>query len=137
MAGVNIFSGTDNAVLGNRIYSNGGLGINLDTRGVTGNDPNDTDGGANNKQNFPVLDYALTDGRGHLTVKGSLDTDQLNQDYRIELFTTSVDEVNGHPGHELKYDGRKLMASYLRVGTHSDGTWRVYKVRQDYVAAKD
>ncbi len=48
----------------------------------------------------------------------------------------SVDEVNGNPGHELKYDGRKLISSYLRVGTHSDGTWRVYKLRQDFVAAK-
>ena len=48
----------------------------------------------------------------------------------------SVDEVNGKPGHELKYDGRKLVSSYLRVGTHSDGTWRVYKLRQDFVAAK-
>ena len=48
----------------------------------------------------------------------------------------SVDEVNGNPGHELKYDGRKLVTGYLRVGTHSDGTWRVYKLRQDFVAAK-
>lgn len=48
----------------------------------------------------------------------------------------SVDEVNGNPGHELKYDGRQLVTSYLRVGTHSDGTWRVYKLRQDFVAAK-
>ncbi len=47
----------------------------------------------------------------------------------------SVDEVNGKPGHELKYDGRKLITSYLRVGTHSDGTWRIYKLRQDFVAA--
>jgi hypothetical protein len=47
----------------------------------------------------------------------------------------SVDEVNGLPGHELKYDGRKLVTSYLRVGTHSDGTWRIYKLRQDFVAA--
>jgi hypothetical protein len=47
----------------------------------------------------------------------------------------SVDEVNGHPGQELKFDGRKLITSYLRVGTHSDGTWRVYKLRQDFVAA--
>lgn len=47
----------------------------------------------------------------------------------------SVDEVNGHPGQELKYDGRKLITGYLRVGTHSDGTWRVYKLRQDFVAA--
>jgi len=47
----------------------------------------------------------------------------------------SVDEVNGHPGHELKFDGRKLITSYLRVGVRSDGTWRIYKLRQDFVAA--
>ncbi len=47
----------------------------------------------------------------------------------------SVDEVNGNPGHELKFDGRKLITSYLRVGVRSDGTWRIYKLRQDFVAA--
>jgi len=47
----------------------------------------------------------------------------------------SVDEVNGYPGHELKFDGRKLITSYLRVGLRSDGTWRIYKLRQDFVAA--
>ncbi len=48
----------------------------------------------------------------------------------------TVDEVNGNPGHELKYQGRKLITGYLRVGIHSDGTWRIYKLRQDFVAAK-
>jgi hypothetical protein len=47
----------------------------------------------------------------------------------------SVDEVNGYPGHELKYDGRKMITSYLRVGVRKEGTWRVYKLRQDFVAA--
>ncbi|MCG6939076.1 MAG: hypothetical protein LJE83_13015 [Gammaproteobacteria bacterium] len=47
----------------------------------------------------------------------------------------SVDEVNGYPGHEFKFDGRKLITSYLRVGVHIDGTWRIYKLRQDFVAA--
>jgi len=47
----------------------------------------------------------------------------------------SVDEVNGTPGHELKYMGRNLEASYLRIGTQPDGTWRIFKLRQDYVAA--
>ena len=47
----------------------------------------------------------------------------------------SVDEVNGYPGHELKFDGRKLITSYLRVGVRKDGTWRIYKLRQDFVAA--
>ncbi|MCU7939710.1 MAG: hypothetical protein KZQ64_16680 [gamma proteobacterium symbiont of Bathyaustriella thionipta] len=47
----------------------------------------------------------------------------------------SVDEVNGNPGHELKYENRQLQASYLRIGTRKDGTWRLFKLRQDFVAA--
>ena len=47
----------------------------------------------------------------------------------------SVDRVNGHPGHELRHHGRKLMASYLRVGFGTDGSWRLFKLRQDYIAA--
>ncbi|MCG6937329.1 MAG: hypothetical protein LJE83_04060 [Gammaproteobacteria bacterium] len=48
----------------------------------------------------------------------------------------SVDETNGHPAHELKFDGRKLIASYLRVGMNDDDTWRVYKLRQDFIASE-
>jgi hypothetical protein len=48
----------------------------------------------------------------------------------------SVDNINGYPGHELKLDGRKLIASNLRVGLRSDGNWRVYKLRQDFIAAE-
>lgn len=47
----------------------------------------------------------------------------------------SVDTVNGSPGHELRHHGRKLMASYLRVGFGDDGSWRLFKLRQDYIAA--
>jgi len=47
----------------------------------------------------------------------------------------SVDKVNGHPGHELRHQGRKLMASYLRVGFGTDGSWRLFKLRQDYIAS--
>ena len=57
---------------------------------------------------------------------------QWGQDWREHF---AVDEVNGYPGHELKFDGRKLITSYLRVGVRSDGTWRIYKLRQDFVAA--
>ncbi|HEX3356698.1 MAG TPA: hypothetical protein VHS31_06910, partial [Tepidisphaeraceae bacterium] len=47
----------------------------------------------------------------------------------------SVDEVNGNPGHELKYEKRKLVGTYLRVGLTGDHSWRTYKVRQDFAAA--
>ncbi len=47
-----------------------------------------------------------------------------------------VDLVNGRPDHELKFHGRKLEASFLRVGQLEDGSWRVYKTRQDFVGAQ-
>ncbi len=46
-----------------------------------------------------------------------------------------VDIVNGDKGHELKYDNRRLVGSYLRVGLDQDGRWRTYKLRQDFAAA--
>jgi hypothetical protein len=47
----------------------------------------------------------------------------------------SVDIINGAPGHELKYEGRRLVATYLRIGREENGAWRTYKLRQDFVAA--
>jgi hypothetical protein len=46
-----------------------------------------------------------------------------------------VDIINGALGHELKYEGRRLVASYLRIGREENGAWRTYKLRQDFVAA--
>ncbi len=48
----------------------------------------------------------------------------------------SVDEVDGAPAHELKLDGRNIVASYLRVGFDRDGKWRTFKLRQDFIAAE-
>ncbi len=48
----------------------------------------------------------------------------------------SVDVVNGEPGHELKYENRKLVGMYLRVGLDADGRWQTYKLRQDFAAAQ-
>jgi hypothetical protein len=48
----------------------------------------------------------------------------------------SVDYINGHPGHELKIDDRKIVASNLRVGFETNGAWRVFKLRQDFIPAE-
>ncbi len=48
----------------------------------------------------------------------------------------SVDEVDGAPAHELKLDGRNIVASYLRVGFDRDSKWRTFKLRQDYIATE-
>ncbi|MDX2152441.1 MAG: hypothetical protein SFV54_17005 [Bryobacteraceae bacterium] len=51
-----------------------------------------------------------------------------------EHFT--VDRVNGHLGHELKYDNEKLAGNYLRIGFDSDGSWRIFKLRPDFHPAE-
>jgi len=48
----------------------------------------------------------------------------------------SVDVIDGAPGHELKMHDRKIIASYLRVGFDTEGKWRTFKVRQDFIAAE-
>lgn len=48
----------------------------------------------------------------------------------------SVDEVDGAPGHELKVFDRRIVASYLRVGFDTEGKWRTFKLRQDFIAAE-
>jgi CSLREA domain-containing protein len=63
-SGVAILSGLRNQVRPNMIYSNGGLGIDLDRDGalpfdgVTFNDPTDSDTGANGLLNAPILTAA-------------------------------------------------------------------------------
>ncbi len=47
----------------------------------------------------------------------------------------NVDTVNGGPGHELRFMGRKLVANYLRIGVSTNGSWRTHKLRQDFMPA--
>ncbi|MGI9285279.1 MAG: DUF4347 domain-containing protein, partial [Pseudomonadales bacterium] len=91
--GISVSSGSNNAFLGNRIYSNTGLGIDLeggseDAHGVTANDADDSDTGANNLQNFPQLFAASTDGIT-TTITGQLDS-AATTNYRIEFFSNGA-----------------------------------------------
>ncbi|HMG33062.1 MAG TPA: FG-GAP-like repeat-containing protein [Blastocatellia bacterium] len=73
-AGVNVKGAANgNAILSNSIFSNNGLGIDLDPLGVTPNDPCDLDVGPNNLQNSPVLTSAFTSA-GVTTIRGTLNS---------------------------------------------------------------
>lgn len=87
--GILFSGGAGNAFLGNSIFANGGLGINLNDDGaVTANDPCDVDGGANNSQNFPDLTSAQAAG-GNIAITGNLNSTE-NTTFRIEFFSNNL-----------------------------------------------
>ncbi len=47
----------------------------------------------------------------------------------------TVDKVNGTTGNILKFDGRPILGSYLRVGRDPSGMNRTFKLRQDFLPA--
>lgn len=48
----------------------------------------------------------------------------------------SVDSINGNPGNELRYRKTKINTRYVRVGFGSDGSWRIFSVRKDFIPAQ-
>ncbi|MEY2875927.1 MAG: hypothetical protein RLZZ373_3298, partial [Pseudomonadota bacterium] len=101
-------STASNAVLGNVVYDNEGLGLDLGTQGVTANDLGDGDNGANNLQNSPVLTVARTSGTS-LTVNGTLNS-TANSYYRVELFATTTQNSSGY-GEGRRYLGSANMST--------------------------
>ncbi|MCS7049559.1 MAG: right-handed parallel beta-helix repeat-containing protein [Verrucomicrobiae bacterium] len=93
-AGIRIQGASGQTIRNNRIFGNGGLGIDL--LGVTGPDANDAcdnDTGANDLQNFPVL-LSATGDASSLTVAGTLNSTILT-DYVIEFFANSNCDATG------------------------------------------
>jgi CSLREA domain-containing protein len=94
-AGILIYAGNGNAVLGNSIHDNAGLGIDLyPPLGITPNDAGDLDTGTNNLQNFPVITSASSDGTT-TTVSGTLNSNP-NGSFRIEFFSSPTCDPSGN-----------------------------------------
>jgi hypothetical protein len=93
--GVMVFSGTGNVIRGNAILSNNGLGIDLGSiGGVTPNDPNDADTGANNLQNFPVLTLVNSNG-GSTAIQGTLNS-KPNTAFIIDFYSNAGCDPSGN-----------------------------------------
>jgi len=75
--GVGIGSGAGNSILGNAIFRNSQLGIDLGEDGLTANDTGDADTGPNNLQNFPVLTATVV-GPTQATVSGTIEQPPLS-----------------------------------------------------------
>ncbi len=86
-------SGDRNAIRGNAIYDNVGLGIDLNIDGVTWNDLGDADGGANALQNYPVLISSTSDGAS-TTILGTLYS-SANTTYELDFFSNNAVDPSG------------------------------------------
>jgi len=48
----------------------------------------------------------------------------------------TVDIINGKPGNEINFNNRKIRPSFLRVGFAEDNSWRVFKLRMDFMPSE-
>jgi hypothetical protein len=87
-------------ILGNRIFANSGLGIDLAppdgmggiAQGVTPNDAGDADIGPNGLQNFPVINAVVS--AGNATISGTLNS-LASRSFRIEFFANTSCDPSG------------------------------------------
>lgn len=87
---------TGNGILGNSIFANGGLGIDLGNDGVTPNSPGGVGGlhtGPNNLQNFPLI-TAISFGLSSTTIQGTLNATP-SMTFRLEFFSSATCNTSG------------------------------------------
>ncbi len=77
---------TGNRISRNSIFSNAGLGIELNGAPSANNDPGDADFGANNLQNFPVITSAKNTST--TTIQGKLGS-KPNKTFTVQFFSNS------------------------------------------------
>jgi hypothetical protein len=107
-AGVRIRNGsTNNAILGNAIFSNGALGIDLGAYNVNPNIPCDAGSGANMAQNYPVLTQAVS-GNG-IGVRGTLNS-RPNHAFLLQFFANPTCDDSGY-GEGQIYLGQTSVAT--------------------------
>jgi hypothetical protein len=87
-------SGQGNAIRGNSIFSNTGLGIDLGGNGVTPNDDSDSDSGVNNLQNFPVITGVLSSSNS-TTIQGTLKS-LPGTTFQIDFYSNAAVDPSGN-----------------------------------------
>jgi CSLREA domain-containing protein len=92
--GVAIEGGPANRVRRNSIHSNGQLGIDLGTDGITANDAGDGDTGPNDLQNYPVLSSAINTGSG-TAITGTINSTP-NAALELEFYSNAACDPSGN-----------------------------------------
>ncbi|MBC7708613.1 MAG: hypothetical protein H7203_01015 [Rhizobacter sp.] len=127
--------GNGHSILGNSIFSNGQLGINLyspnyeNSFGVTFNDTGDGDFGVNGQQNFPLLTTATTAGN----VQGTLNS-TASGSYRLEFFANAACDASGY-GEGRTFIGAQSVATDGSGNASFNATFAALPVAQSVVTA--
>ena len=100
---------TGNLLRGNAIYGNGGPSIDLDNDDVTSNDNGDGDGGANNRQNYPVLNAVRRGDGNTVVIKGSFNSNA-GRKYALDFYESDVAGSSSH-GEGKTYLGSTTMTA--------------------------
>jgi hypothetical protein len=93
--GVAIFNNTRAAIVGNRIFANGLIGIDLNDDWVTQNDAGDGDSGSNDLLNFPQITRAVVTAANQLRYNFTLDAPAAANGYRVEFFANTAADPSG------------------------------------------
>jgi titin len=98
--GIRTWGGTGNGILGNSIYGNGGIGIDLGNDGVTPNDGAKPAGQPNLQMDFPVFTSVLLSGTTLIVTGyvGSTAGQSLFASARVEIFKSDLDASGNGEG---------------------------------------
>jgi CSLREA domain-containing protein len=148
-AGIKVMGGLFSEYAGNSIYSNGGIGIDINGDGVTPNDAKDADAGPDRQQNFPVLSnpvfsnniltmtvnlnstpshtfrinyYSNTScdgGEGKVFFSSDVATKTTNTNGDITAFAESISGLDTTPGHFITATATDITSTSTTTSEYS------------------
>ncbi|MBI2947857.1 MAG: right-handed parallel beta-helix repeat-containing protein [Verrucomicrobia bacterium] len=116
--------GTGNAIRGNSIFGNTGLGIDFGSGLIKKNDTGDADTGPNNYQNFPVLASAVSTGYD-VTFQGTLQS-SANAVFDLDFFRNAACSSAG-----IGQGERFLGTLAVTTDANGDGSFKVTLPKSD------
>ncbi len=113
--GIGVGGGNANSFLGNSLHDNGGIGIDLNTDGVTPNDAGDADTGPNGYQNAPVITDVAILGGGDIRIAYNIDSSSAPSGVGSVMFEFFKADASGEGKTHLLFNC--IAGNNLGIGT--------------------
>jgi len=119
--GVSVTENSQTSVIANSIFSNTGLGIDINNDDVSANDAGDVDSGPNDLLNFPVINSVGANGSTNLDYDITLDVPANTPGYRIDFFKNTSADPTGFGEGEIYLGAIDVSGSGNHTGTFTAG----------------